>query len=72
MSVVCLALANFLTAGPAQCREQGCGAAPEIVMRHPFGLPHAGRDGRISALNSLALAFLVDAVEVDPVPRACR
>ena len=44
-----------------QCREQGCGAVPNVVVRDAFDVSKAHRQQRLSALQGLTLALLVNA-----------
>ena len=61
MPVAWLALSNDFTRCCIERSEQGCGAMPDVIMRHPFEIAQPHRQHRLHALQRLTLALLVDA-----------
>ena len=61
MAMARLAAAEYPAGDHVQCREQGRGAVPEVVMGDPFDIAQAHGQHRLRALERLDLALLVDA-----------
>jgi dihydroxyacetone kinase len=55
-----LALGNDLAVGDVECREQGRRAVAFIIMREAISIAEAHRQHRLSSLQRLDLALLID------------
>src|SRR5689334_1872932 len=55
-----LALGNDLAVGDVECREQGRRAVAFIIMREAISMAEAHRQHRLSSLQRLDLALLID------------